>query len=86
MYLRPVFTETETGRIVALIEANPFGVLVTDAGGMDASHIPFVVTRHGDSFVLTAHLARQPAVGTSGRRTGTGDLQRPARLHLAGLV
>jgi transcriptional regulator len=58
MYLRPVFTETETGRIVALIEANPFGVLVTDAGGMDASHIPFVVTRHGDSFVLTAHLAR----------------------------
>lgn len=63
MYLRPVFTETETGRIVALIEANPFGVLVTNtggmgAGGMDASHVPFVVTPQADSFVLTAHLAR----------------------------
>jgi transcriptional regulator len=58
MYLRPVFTETDLDRIVGLIAGNPFGVLVTEAGGMDASHIPFVVTRQGAGFVLTAHLAR----------------------------
>jgi transcriptional regulator len=66
MYLRPVFVETDLDRIAGLIEANPFGVLVTDAGGMDASHIPFVVERTATGegertatgFELTAHLAR----------------------------
>ena len=58
MHLRPVFAEADLDRIVGLIEANPFGVLVTDTGGMDASHVPFVVTRQDTGFVLTAHLAR----------------------------
>ncbi len=58
MYLRPAFTETDIGRIAALIEDNSFGLLVTSgAGGMDASHVPFVVRRAGDSLVLGAHLA-----------------------------
>ncbi|MCW3475961.1 FMN-binding negative transcriptional regulator [Limobrevibacterium gyesilva] len=58
MYLRPAFIETDPDRIAALIAANPFGVLVTHGpGGMDASHIPFVVEREGESLVLGAHLA-----------------------------
>ena len=30
MYLRPAFVETDIARIVALIEAHPFGLLVTN--------------------------------------------------------
>jgi len=57
MYLRPAFTETDLDRIVAMIEDNPFGVLVTHgADGMAASHVPFLVERTGDSLVLSAHL------------------------------
>lgn len=62
MYLRPAFTETDTRRITALIEANPFGLLVTNAGGaMDGSHVPFVVERAGEGFTLAAHLGRANA-------------------------
>lgn len=58
MYLRPAFAEADTDRIVALIEANSFGLLVTQDGGLSASHIPFLVERQGDGFVLSAHLGR----------------------------
>ena len=58
MYLRPAFTETDIDRIVGLIAANPFGVMVTQVGGgMDASHVPFVVERAGESLLLSAHIA-----------------------------
>jgi transcriptional regulator len=58
MYLRPAFTETDTARIAGLISENPFGLLVTNgAGGLDASPVPFVVTREGTDIVLTGHLA-----------------------------
>jgi len=58
MYLRPAFVETDLDRIQALIEAHPFGVLVTRATGtMDGSHVPFSVARDGDALVLSAHLA-----------------------------
>lgn len=62
MYLRPAFVETDLDRILALVAANPFGVLVTtanrpDRAGLDASHIPFTARRDGDALVLEAHLA-----------------------------
>ena len=58
MYLRPAFAETDLDRIAALIVAHPFGLLVTTGpGGMEASHVPFVVRRVGDTLVLEAHLA-----------------------------
>lgn len=58
MYLRPAFTETDLDRIAGLITENPFGLLVTHgAGGLDASHVPFVMTREGSGIVLTGHLA-----------------------------
>ena len=56
MYLRPAFAETDIEKIIALIEANPFGVLITHgAGGMAASHVPFLVERAGESLILSAH-------------------------------
>ncbi len=41
----------------ALIAAHPFGLLVTAAGGLDASPIPFTVARAGDGLLLEGHLA-----------------------------
>ena len=58
MYLRPVFAVEDRARIAALIAAHPFGVLVTNgAGGMEASHVPFVVVEEAGELVLEAHLA-----------------------------
>ena len=62
MYLRPVFTETDDTRIHGMIEANSFGLLIThSAAGLEASHIPFLLTRRpGHSpggFFLSGHLA-----------------------------
>ena len=62
MYLRPAFASADLDRIVPLIEANAFGLLVTrTAADMDASHIPFMVARDGDGLVLTRHLGRPNA-------------------------
>ena len=56
MYLRPAFAETDLDRIAGLIAENPFGVLVTHSGrGMEASHVPFLVARDGETLVLEAH-------------------------------
>ncbi len=57
MLLRPAFTETDPGRIAALIADHPFGVLVTQgADGMEASHVPFVL-RSAEPLVVEGHLA-----------------------------
>jgi transcriptional regulator len=58
VYLRPVFAEADLARITALVEANPFGLLVTHGPeGLAASHIPFAVAHEGDGLVLAGHLA-----------------------------
>ncbi|MBV9784319.1 MAG: FMN-binding negative transcriptional regulator [Acidisphaera sp.] len=57
MYQRPVFNETDTGRIIALMRAHPFGLLVTAMPGLTASPIPFTVVETAEGFVLTGHLA-----------------------------
>ena len=58
MYLRPVFAETDPGRIDALIAAHSFGVLATHhAGAITASHLPFAVRREDGVLVLDGHLA-----------------------------
>ena len=62
MYHRPAFAETDLDRIAALVAAHPFGLLVTHGApqsgrGLDASPIPFTVSRDGKALVLEAHLA-----------------------------
>jgi transcriptional regulator len=58
MHLRPAFTETDSARIAGLIAANPFGLLVTQGpNGMQASHVPFVMSHNNDGMVLAGHLA-----------------------------
>lgn len=57
MYRPPAFAEDDPARILALIHDNPFGILVTTQGGLQASHIPFVVVEPPGGFVLQGHLA-----------------------------
>ena len=59
MYLPPHFTEARPAVLVAHIEQHDFGLLVSHgATGLVASHIPFMVERHGDGLHLLGHLAR----------------------------
>ncbi|MDA8247747.1 MAG: FMN-binding negative transcriptional regulator [Rhodospirillales bacterium] len=57
MYDRPAFAEPDLDRIAALVAAHPFGLLVTAAGGLDASPIPFTAARQGEGLLLEGHLA-----------------------------
>lgn len=57
MHHRPAFAEPDLDRIAALIAAHPFGLLVTGAGGLDASPVPFTVVRRDEGLVLEGHLA-----------------------------
>jgi transcriptional regulator len=59
MYVRPAFDETDPARIRALIQANPFGLLVTSSAtrGLEASPIPFLLEGDGEGFTLWGHLA-----------------------------
>jgi len=59
VYLPPAFTEARPAVLVSHIEQHNFGLLVSGgAGGLVASHIPFVVDRDGEELHLFGHLAR----------------------------
>jgi len=56
MFIPDVFAETDEGVLFDLIEAHPFGVLVTTHDEPFATHLPFVLDR--ERRVLEAHMAR----------------------------
>ena len=59
VYLPPHFTETRPAVLIAHIEQHDFGLLLSHgAAGLVASHIPFLVERHGEQVHLLGHLAR----------------------------
>ncbi len=60
MYIPEHFKETDPERITALVEGNPFGMLVTTPEGVPfVSHLPFLFERSADSQGrLLAHMAR----------------------------
>ena len=59
VYLPPAFTESHPAVLVAHIERHDFGLLVSHGpAGIVASHIPFLVERHGEELHLVGHLAR----------------------------
>lgn len=59
MYQPDHFRETDTERILALVEANPFGMLVTVPDGAPfISHLPFLLYRDGTGIRLLGHMAR----------------------------
>jgi transcriptional regulator len=65
VYLPPAFTEARPEALIEHIERYDFGLLMSHgAGGLIASHIPFLVKHDGDRLHLHAHLARpNPQVG-----------------------
>jgi transcriptional regulator len=60
IYIPPLFRVEERRALVDFVEANAFGTLVTSGpGGLDVSHIPFLVEAAPDGHVrLLGHLAR----------------------------
>lgn len=61
MYQPPHFAEARTDELHRLIQAHPFGTLVTHhpATGLDANHIPFELdATRGEFGTLQAHIAR----------------------------
>jgi len=68
MHLRPAFIEIDPARIRTLIEAHSFGLLVTAADGMDASHIPFTVHDTG------ADDAGEGVIGVEGVVAGEAEV------------
>jgi transcriptional regulator len=65
VYLPPAFTEARPEALIEHIERYDFGLLMSHgAGGLIASHIPFLVKHDGDRLHLHGHLARpNPQVG-----------------------
>ena len=65
VYLPPAFTEARPEALIEHIERYDFGLLMSHgAGGLIASHIPFLVKHVGDRLHLHGHLARpNPQVG-----------------------
>lgn len=59
VYLPPAFTEKRPEILIEHIERYDFGLLISGgAAGLVASHIPFLVERHGTQLHLHGHLAR----------------------------
>lgn len=59
MYLPDRFRETDTERILALVEGHPFGMLITAPDGEPyVNHLPFLLYRDGSGIRLLGHMAR----------------------------
>lgn len=59
MYIPDHFKETSLPVLHAIIREHPLGILVTQAGGLDANHLPFELdASRGSSGTLVAHVAR----------------------------
>lgn len=59
MYIPDHFKETSLPVLHAIIHEHPLGILVTQAGGLDANHLPFELdASRGSSGTLVAHVAR----------------------------
>ncbi len=60
MYIPPSFNESDLRRIVSLVQANPFGMLVTVVDGVPTvSHLPFLLEESANGGLkLWGHVAR----------------------------
>jgi transcriptional regulator len=60
MYVPPHFAETDAAKLFDFIEANSFGLLVSQADGPPyASHLPLLLDRHAGPYgCLRGHVAR----------------------------
>jgi len=58
VYLPPHFTETDETVLLAHVERNDFGLLITQRDGLIASQVPFLAERRDGKLYLLGHLAR----------------------------
>ena len=58
MYIPAAFSQPDKHALFDLVERHAFGLLLSSAGGMTGSHVPFLLDRaRGDSGSLLCHLA-----------------------------
>lgn len=59
MYVPKPFAVTDSRELIAFIEREPFGLLVSDVEGKPfATHLPFIVLEDGPTLTLGLHLAK----------------------------
>jgi transcriptional regulator len=59
MYTPPVFIEDDPDNLLTFMRRYNFATLVTSENGPpEATHLPFIIERRGDKFILLAHMAR----------------------------
>jgi transcriptional regulator len=59
MYIPKINLATDRDEIVAFMKQFSFATIITAKDNMPiASHLPFIVTIHGDNIVLTSHFAK----------------------------
>ena len=58
VYLPPHFTETDETVLLAHVERNDFGLLITQRDGLIARQVPFLAERRDGKLYLLGHLAR----------------------------
>lgn len=60
MYIPIEFAITDTAQIESFLQDNPFGILVLSVGLAEpqATHIPFLIRRVDDGFILEGHMAK----------------------------
>ena len=58
MYTPKFFAEDDPKELLQLMQRYNFAVLVTAGDKLEATHLPFIVERKDDRFVLTAHMAK----------------------------
>jgi transcriptional regulator len=63
MYIPAAFKQTNPAEILAFLQANAFGLLVTGGGALCGSHIPFLIEERDGGLVLKGHLARANGQG-----------------------
>ncbi len=58
MYIPPYFTLHDSDETLAFMQRYSFATIITAVSGQpSATHLPFIVARRSDAFVLTSHMA-----------------------------
>lgn len=58
MYIRPIFHQLDQSELVAFMQRYSFATVVTAGQMPSATHLPLIVTQHGEELRLMGHMAR----------------------------
>lgn len=61
MYVPQEFSVSDLKEIAVFLQYHSFGIIVSNQGNFEpiATHLPFVIKKNGDQFILEGHLSKQ---------------------------